>query len=297
VQAAKGDPALGEALFRGRCSGCHGQDAEGTIVAPSLSNDEFLYLADARFLYQTITHGRPDNGMPAHPEFDAEQLASLIAWIRRDPPSPQKIEQMRRTFESVTGVSDPASYRAAGSATYGKLLYEGLCQGCHAAEGRGAIGPGIGSPAFQGVASDGFIAATIALGRGGRAMRPFGALGLSQLSDREVGDLIAYLRSVAASPDRPRGPRLHGDIGHGRELWGSYCVGCHGVEGRGASGPALNNQGFLSAATDGFLLATIARGRMGTPMHGWLAGGNNLETLTPEDVLDLVAYVRSFESH
>jgi len=56
--------------------------------------------------------------------------------------------------------------------------------------------------------------------------------------------------------------------------------------------PALNNVGFLTAASDTMIKQTLERGRKGTPMVSFLKQG-----LSEQDIDDLVAYVRSFQKH
>ena len=54
--------------------------------------------------------------------------------------------------------------------------------------------------------------------------------------------------------------------------------------------PALNNPGFLAAASDSQIKTTLVRGREGTPMRSFLKQG-----LKERDIDDIVAYVRAFE--
>jgi mono/diheme cytochrome c family protein len=70
-----------------------------------------------------------------------------------------------------------------------------------------------------------------------------------------------------------------GDLAErGRVLYTRHCAECHGPEGQGrvrGNATAPNNPDLLAWASDGFLEATIARGRRGTEMRGWAwdAGG------------------------
>ena len=58
----------------------------------------------------------------------------------------------------------------------------------------------IGLPGFLDKASDGFIRETIKNGRSNTRMRGFqGSDGLANLSDREIDDIIVYLRELANS--------------------------------------------------------------------------------------------------
>jgi mono/diheme cytochrome c family protein len=54
----------------------------------------------------------------------------------------------------------------------------------------------------------------------------------------------------------------------------------------------LRNPAFLDAVTDGFLQATIIRGRRGTAMRPYARGGQ----LELRDINDIVAYIRSWQA-
>ena len=88
---------------------------------------------------------------------------------------------------------------------------------------------------------------------------------------------------------------MHASPSNGKALFAALCVGCHGDEGKGRSAPALNNAGFLAAVTDGFLQATIARGRRGTAMRGWAASSFGFAELEPKEINDLVSYIRGWQ--
>ena len=84
------------------------------------------------------------------------------------------------------------------------------------------------------------------------------------------------------------------DLGNGKVLYESNCAGCHGVNGKDSWAPQLNNEGFLAAATDGFLQATIVRGRKGTAMRSFGKGTHGLTDMTEKDIDDVVAYIRQW---
>lgn len=298
VRAAPADARHGGRLFAQDCAACHGARGEGTEIAPSLSSPELHFAATDRYFYETITQGRPGTAMPAHLEYDARSVASLVRFIR-DQGAP-RLAARRRELEGkvreVLFVSDLEQYRANGSRAYGEILFRSMCAGCHGAEGRGGLGPAIANPAFLRVASDGFLAGTIVLGRSERAMQEFGPHGLAVLAEREVGDLIAYLRHTASTPQPKPGYRtVQGTYERGEELYARYCVGCHGEEGAGRTGPALRNPAFLDSVTDGFLQATLVQGRPGTAMRSWARGGYGFAELEPIDINDLVTYIRSWQ--
>jgi mono/diheme cytochrome c family protein len=91
---------------------------------------------------------------------------------------------------------------AAGSATDGKQIYEQVCQACHMADAKGAVGAGkypalAGDPAL---ASRQFMALTVLMGR--RNMPAFGAkhaIGFGgpalTLSNEQIAAVVNYVRS------------------------------------------------------------------------------------------------------
>lgn len=67
--------------------------------------------------------------------------------------------------------------------------------------GHGGIAPEIGNPVFQKAASDEFIVTTIRNGRRNTAMASFQpkAPGTAGLSDSQLGDLLAFLRTFGVT--------------------------------------------------------------------------------------------------
>jgi mono/diheme cytochrome c family protein len=280
VLAAPADVEVGRKIFAGTCASCHGVSADGTVVGPSLVNDEFLTIASDEFLYRTIVQGRPGTAMPSHRDLDAGEVRGLMAFL-----------DSHRTKPKV----DVSDYRARGSQSYGKTLYDAHCASCHERDGGGGIGPAIGNEYFLQAASDGFLAASIREGRGNRAMRAFGKGrgGIVDLHDREIDDIVTYMRSWQGQDRGVLKGRVQGSATNGAELYVGMCAGCHGTDGAGGLAPALNNQGFLDAASDGFLQATILKGRAGTAMRSW--GNHGFAELTPQEVNDLTSYIRSWD--
>jgi cytochrome c oxidase cbb3-type subunit III len=99
---------------------------------------------------------------------------------------------------------------------------------------------------------------------------------------------------VQDMPDMaPAGP----DLERGQLLYGAYCGFCHGDMGQGYvsdNANALANPNFLAAADDDFLTSSTVNGRPGTPMSAW--GSEQGGPLRPADVINVVAYIRGWES-
>ena len=79
----------------------------------------------------------------------------------------------------------------------------------------------------------------------------------------------------------------------GEETWGFNCASCHGLNGEGGLGPALNSQQFMEAATDSQIEQLVSVGVPGTQMGAYSQdfGG----PLTSEQIKALAVYIRSWE--
>ncbi|WP_310447880.1 c-type cytochrome [Thiobacillus sp.] len=200
---------------------------------------------------------------------------------------------------ATTAWAAPVQTAAAPS---GGQLYTRNCSSCHGQRGDGGIGVPLALPSFQAGISDDYLRQTIRHGRPGRVMPAFPSLGAD-----EVEAIVRHVRSWNKGPSvaYSKAP-IAGNPVHGKQLFGQYCTACHGANGEGAKGtgvtfsrprdlpimaPALHNPGFLDAAPDAMIKATLMNGREGTPMQSYLKLG-----LKEKDIDDLVSYVRSFET-
>jgi mono/diheme cytochrome c family protein len=82
-------------------------------------------------------------------------------------------------------------------------------------------------------------------------------------------------------------------VSRGRVIYNEQCVSCHGGQGEGGVGPALNNRTVLKNTLDSVFFSLIRSGVPSTQMPAWSVdfGG----PLTDEDVRDVVAFVRAWE--
>ena len=191
---------------------------------------------------------------------------------------------------------------AAQAAPDGQRLFARHCEVCHGEAGKGGVGVPLALPSFIDSVSDDYLKSTIRHGRPGRIMPAF-----EVLSDAQVAAIVRYMRSWTgkAGPKDDRTP-VRGDAAHGAKVFKAHCARCHGEDGRGGKGtgvtfsrkrdlpiiaPALNNSGFLAAASDAMIRHTITFGRKGTPMNSMRAAG-----LSQTDIDDVVAFIRSFEA-
>ena len=181
---------LGKELFNENCAVCHQADAIGKPgVAPSLTNPELLAIASDKFFVANIRDGRVDTGMPPFAHLGRKNVRAIVAYLRSHAREPSRAAQV---------ASQPDAH---GDPRLGKQWYDFICSTCHGVNGdgyeAGGTGTAIGLAGFLDKVSDGFIRETIKKGRTNTRMLAFqGPAGLADLSDREIDDIIVYLRNL-----------------------------------------------------------------------------------------------------
>ena len=183
----------------------------------------------------------------------------------------------------------------------GEQLYLQHCSACHGSKGDGGVGVPLALSDFQASVSDKYLAKTIQLGRPGRIMPAF-----TKFSKQEVTAIVNHIRSFSnvTHPEDNRTP-IKGNVTLGKKVFAQNCASCHGKQGEGGKGtgvtfsrprnqaiiaPALNNPGFLAAASDEMIKHTLIKGRKGTPMTSFLKRG-----LSEQDLNNVINYIREFE--
>jgi cytochrome c oxidase cbb3-type subunit 3 len=117
-----------------------------------------------------------------------------------------------------------------------------------------------------------------------------------KLDRSDISNIIGFMRKSAGDPLTYLYPGSNpGDRGQGSGIYAERCSECHGPAGEGVKAPALNNQEFLSAATNGYLMATMTLGRKGTAMPSWGYGEKGSPVLSGKERQDLVAFIRSWQ--
>jgi mono/diheme cytochrome c family protein len=280
----KGSVQRGRERYESDCLICHGKEGQGEIGLP-LNNRDFLSAASDRYLFNTLVLGRNTAGMPAWSRYKEQDLADLISYVRTWGRGPRD----DRSIDLPEG--DPLQ---------GDLQYHYLCSRCHGDFGEGNTGPAILTKDFQRLAGDRYLYETISGGRSHTAM--FGwstdVQGAGRLDRQGISDIIAYMRKFAGTGRDYVYPGSNpGNAGSGRELFSGFCADCHGPDGKGVKAPALNNQEFLSAASNGYIMATISLGREGTKMPSWGYGSDEYQALSASQRRDLVAWIRSWQRY
>jgi mono/diheme cytochrome c family protein len=283
--AAKAAPLTGEQLFRAYCAGCHAANGEGrnygsiAVRFPAIGGPDFLDIASAQFIESTIYTGRPGRRMPAlgaaGGSLSAEETKAIAAHLKSLAP-----------VRSWTEVERIPSDRSLG-----ELAYRADCAACHGDHGEGTLlGSPLASPDSLVRGRRQAIHRSLMQGAPGTAMPRY--TGYDSTTHKS---LVDYVASLPAAPGSRTSWRIgSGTVANGAELFARHCAGCHGDNGVGKLGPALANAGFQKAASTEFIAATIMRGRAGTPMPAFGRDSVNYPRLTPQEVLDLTAFIRSW---
>jgi mono/diheme cytochrome c family protein len=189
--------------------------------------------------------------------------------------------------------------------TDGATLYGSFCAACHGPAGEGMRYPGmpafpaIGNPDFLRLASDDFITETVRRGRSGRRMPAWGE-SEAGLRPGEIAEVVSYVRSLGggmrAVADGKPARWVQADPEAGGRLFAAHCAACHGKQGQGAEGPALNNKVLLSTAADTYLVESISRGRQGTSMEGFATPSTVRPALSRPEIESIVAFTRTWEA-
>ena len=172
------------------------------------------------------------------------------------------------------------------------------CADCHGTDARGVRGPDITGVWAAGRTEQGLFD-TIRKGVANTEMPAFTA---PRTSDREIWQMLAYLRTLAApaSTDPPRG-----NAENGARIFRTQCASCHRVDGSGGRlGPDLSRIGV--ARSREVLLLRIRRGseefRTGfapvtvTPANGApIQGVKKNEDLFSVQVMDTRERIQGFE--
>ena len=215
----------------------------------------------------------------------------------------RKLRRNIRVYSNLAwlgGMCLLAPTTGAYAAHDGAKLYDQYCAACHGGAGEGGVGVPLALPDFLATVDDDYLRKTIRGGRPGRVMPAF-----RQLSDAEVEAIARHVRSWQRTPSKPPVTARAGNAVRGAKLYAAHCAACHGANGEGGHGtgvtfsrprdlpvlaPALANSGFLQAASDAVIKATLVHGRQGTPMRSFTEQG-----LKEKDIDDIVAFVRAFE--
>jgi mono/diheme cytochrome c family protein len=102
-----------------------------------------------------------------------------------------------------------------------------------------------------------------------------------------------YRSFEPAARDEARAAQLVSLQSEGEQIWSVNCASCHGLNGEGGVGPALNSKQFLQASSDDQTILLVSVGVPGTQMSAYSQdfGG----PLTSEQIKSVAVFMRSWE--
>jgi mono/diheme cytochrome c family protein len=270
-------PLAGSRVFGEKgCSKCHSINGIGGKVGPDLGrvgeNRSFNDLAAAMWNHiPQMTAEAKKRGVP-FPSLSAPEAGDLVAFLFTE-----------------------NYFVIGGNAASGKKLFtEKSCIQCHQIAGVGGVlGPSLDAVARAGSPID--IAA--AMWNHAPAMaEKMAERGVNRptLNASELRDLIAYLKSVEPPGTPLQVSVLPGSAKDGRNLFGEkQCIKCHTIQGAGGKiGPDLGKRGLYR---DLFEFAAAMWNKEPAMFHQMNLRKVTVPTLTPGEMADLVAYLRSFQ--
>ena len=305
--------ADGAVMYVDNCALCHGVDGSGIGSYPAL-NAEAIRNADYDFLYKTISRGRYNTAMAAWSEedggpFNSYQIEEMVAFLRYvDWNQVAEMAAQQGVIPPampVPDVGDDLLAQVAALGPEGEIWARGLaayaenCTTCHGVNGEGTdLAPALNADDTRTQDAD-ELARIIREGVPGTMMPSWDA----KLEPETITDLVAFIQnwdeiSAAGLELTPPAP-IHIDpsnpqemLALGESLYGNTCAACHGENGEGGSGPALNSLQILTRHDDQALADTIIYGprRRNSIMPAFG------DRLTSVEVEALVRYLRSWEA-
>ncbi len=122
----------GQKIFVSNCAFCHGVSAKGSASGPSLIDSSLVrHDKSGDLIGNVLRNGRPDQGMPAFPNFDPQQVAAIAAFLHA----------RIAITDSVETEGPRGGYQLqkllTGSAQAGRQFFNGQggCVKCHSPSG------------------------------------------------------------------------------------------------------------------------------------------------------------------
>ncbi|MFO0509317.1 MAG: cytochrome-c oxidase, cbb3-type subunit III [Gammaproteobacteria bacterium] len=164
-------------------------------------------------------------------------------------------ERQAQTILARFAERDPLELAAEPAAVaLGRNLFANNCAACHGSDGRGSTGfPNLTDADWLWGGDAETVRTSIAQGRMG-IMAPWQEV----LGDQGVGDVSAYVMTLSGRKASA------GDAAVGAAQYATYCVACHGPDGRGnmaVGAPDLTDGIWLHGGSEARIRETIALGR------------------------------------
>ncbi len=188
VQITDGDKRKGELQFHYLCSRCHGEFGEGN-TGPAVLNKSFLKVAEGEYLFRTIAEGRANTAMfgwatplTGQQQLGRQEISDIISFMK---------SSAERRWDYIYPGSNP------GDKAIGEEIFLANCTECHGQEGEGIQAPAINNQELLNAATNGYLMASVSLGRTGTRMPSWGrgTPEYTVLTSKQRQDVVAWIRS------------------------------------------------------------------------------------------------------
>ena len=193
-------------------------------------------------------------------------------------------------------VAIPEVEQAPDRITSFQFLYARNCAGCHGPGGKNGAAIALADPLFLAVADDTAIRRTISSGVPGTPMPAFAQSAGGMLTDRQIDAVVRGIRAWA-DPNAFRGSTLPsytalapGDPQRGVGVYQTFCLSCHGTEGRGGRAGSIVDGSYLALISDQDLRMNVILGRPAQGAPDW-RGDVPGRPMSEQEISDVVAWL------
>lgn len=299
-------------MYVEQCSVCHGAAGEGIGPIPALDNPA-LWDADYNFLFKTIARGRFGTSMSGwhideggiFNDYQVDELIALIRYVdwsqirelaasRGLIPLTLPIPEVDDSFLEEIAALDPNGSQWAE----GIRLFANNCTICHGINGEGSdLGVPLNTPELRAQEAT-ELARIVQEGVPGTAMVAW----KNTLSVDDIEAVVSFLQNwdvlevegLALEPPEPIRIDLNNPeelLALGERIFSTTCIACHGENGSGGTGPALNSLQLLTSKSDEQIQNTIINGgnrrNSSMPAFG--------DRMTSVEIGALVDFIRAWE--
>lgn len=185
------------------------------------------------------------------------RFAGIYKWtsgLQYEGEQAQAAQSYGPLFARYAAMDAPAVAADPQAMEIGQRLFLNYCSQCHASDARGGKGfPNLADDDWLYGGDPAAIEATVAAGRNGM-MPPFGPI----LGEEGVKNAASYVMSLSGVPADAAA------ASKGKETFATYCVACHGADGRGNpafGAPNLTDKTWLHGGSEATISQTIRDGR------------------------------------
>ena len=184
-------------------------------------------------------------------------------------------------------------------------LYGQNCAGCHGSTGQFGAARPLNDPLYLNLISPDNLRQVIGQGVPSTSMPAFGQKFGGQLTDEQIDLLIEQMKSRWGHPEGFKDLQLPpysqqdaiangtgtGDPKRGATVYTTYCIQCHGTDGRGGEQPgSIVDPNYLKLVSDQSLRTTIIVGRQDMGKPDWRSNTPG-HPMSAQEVSDVVAWL------